>query len=424
MPFNPPCVACSGRYTGGAVATVAAFRPGHRSIDLTPKERVLTTLDHREPDRIPWGEHSIDYNVYEDILGRPTLVQAKFRQTQAYWDGRRDEIVESYKRDRVDLIRALEMDICFCNRVAPKGYHPEPLEKVDDVTYRNAAGDIFRISATTHDLMRYQLNRPPAEPLSLDDLAAQLERVASEEIEPPDPSVWEFVDHCIETLGDTHYIMLLTGDIEFPSFGHTDEERYMNLALYPERCALITKIAGTRLVKGLDLYKHLVGRVDGIMPCGDLGSSTGLMASPQWYREHVWPWHRAYCEKAHAMGFHVLKHCCGNVNAVVELFPEAGYDAYEGIQHSGGMDLRDLKPRVGDRMTLWGGIWHEHIILGSVEDIRADARYAFEHTAPGGGFIMGSSHSLAVDAKKANILEMKRCRDEWGVYPIEPGRWV
>jgi len=29
-----------------------------------------------------------------------------------------------------------------------------------------------------------------------------------------------------------------------------------------------------------------------------------------------------------------------------------------------------------------------------------------------------------VDAKKANILEMKRCRDEWGVYPIEPGRSV
>ena len=47
---------------------------------MTPKERVLTTLAHREPDRIPWGEHSIDYNVYEDILGRETLVQAKFRR--------------------------------------------------------------------------------------------------------------------------------------------------------------------------------------------------------------------------------------------------------------------------------------------------------------------------------------------------------
>jgi hypothetical protein len=35
---------------------------------------------------------------------------------------------------------------------------------------------------------------------------------------------------------------------------------------------------------------------------------------------------------------------------------------------------------------------------------------------------MGSSHSLAVDAKPENIWEMKRCRDEWGVYPIDVRR--
>ena len=78
-----------------------------------------------------------------------------------------------------------------------------------------------------------------------------------------------------------------------------------------------------------------------------------------------------------------------------------------------------LKERVGDRICLWGGIWHEHIIAGTVEDIRNDARYAFQHAAPGGGYIMGSTHSLAVDAKKENVLEMKRCRDEWGGYPID-----
>jgi len=391
---------------------------------VTPRERVLTTLAHREPDRIPWGEHSIDYNVYEDILGRESLVQAKFRQTQAYWDGRRDEVVECTKRDRLDLIRALDMDVTFVSRVPPKGYHPAPLEKLDDVTYRNEAGDLFRISATTHDLRIFQTSRPPAEPPKIADLEAALERIDDETVEPPDESVWDLVRHAVAEMGDTHFVMLMWGDISFPSFGHTDEERLMNLALYPDECALLTQIAGKRLIKGLDLLAQVDLGIDGIMPCGDLGSSTGLMASPRWYREHVFPWHRAYCEKAHAMGLYVLKHCCGNTNEVVELFPEAGYDAYEGIQHSGGMDLRDLKPRVGARLTLWGGIWHEHIILGTPADIRADARYAFAHAAPGGGFIMGSSHSLAVDAKPENILEMKRCRDEWGIYPIDPKRFV
>ena len=51
-------------------------------------------------------------------------------------------------------------------------------------------------------------------------------------------------------------------------------------------------------------------------------------------------------------------------------------------------------------------------------------RYAFEYAGPGGGFIMGSSHSLAVGATIENIMEMKRCRDEWGVYPLKPGSWT
>ena len=383
---------------------------------MTPKERVLAALDHREPDRIPWGEHSIDYNVYEDILGRPTLVQAKFRQTQAYWEGRRDEVVECYKRDRLDLVRALEMDIVFVSRMPPKGHHPAALEKVDDETYRSPNGDLHRISATTHDLMPYRINRPPAEPPKIEDLEAQLERARAAPVGHPDESEWELVRHAVCEMGETHFIMVMAGDISFGSFGHTEEERLMNLALYPEHSALLAKIHGTHAVKSLEIYRGL--GVDGVMPCGDLGSSTGLLASPRWYLEHIWPWHKAYCGKAHAMGLKVLKHCCGNINEVVEDFPRAGYDAYEAIQHSGGMDLRDLKARVGDRLTLWGGIWHEHIILGTPADIRNDARYAFKHAAPGGGFIMGSSHSLAVDAKRANILEMKRVRDEWGAYPI------
>ena len=63
-----------------------------------------------------------------------------------------------------------------------------------------------------------------------------------------------------------------------------------------------------------------------------------------------------------------------------------------------------LEHREPDRIP-----WGEHSIDYNV----------YEHAAPGGGYIMGSTHSLAVDAKAENILEMKRCRDEWGNYPIK-----
>ncbi len=386
---------------------------------MTPRERVFAALEHREPDRIPWGEHSIDYNVYEDILGRPTLVQAKMRETRAYWEGRRDEVVASIKRDRLDLIRALDMDIVFVGAVPPAGYRPEPMEQLDSETFRDRDGNLFRVSATTHDLMPFWRNPATYRPPTLESLQAQIDALEDEPLPDPQDSQWEVVRHAVAEMKATHFILAFCSDLGFPGFGATDEEAYMSLLLAPEICRKIAELQGRRMVREVPVFAAL--GVDGIMPPGDLGSSTGLLASPQIYRDMVYPWHKAQVAEAHRHGLKVLKHCCGHVWPVIDELAEV-YDAYEGIQASGGMDIRLLKERVGDRICLWGGIWHEHIILGTPADIRHDARYAFQHAAPGGGYIMGSSHSLAVGAKVENILEMKRCRDEWGVYPIEVRR--
>lgn len=388
---------------------------------MLPRERVFAALEHREPDRIPWGEHSIDYNVYEDILGRPTLVQAKMRETQALWDGRRDAVVAAYKRDRLDLIRALEMDVVFVGAVPPSDYRPEPMTRLEDGAYRDADGNLYHVSATTHDLMPYWKNPAAYRAPTLDSLQAEIDAIDSEPDGDPGDSRWELVRHAVSEMKGTHFIMVMCGDVSWPVFGATDEEGWMNLALHPDICRKIAERDGRRLVRDVRLYARL--GADGIMPCGDLGHSTGLMASPRFWREAVYPWNQAQVAEAHRLGLKVLKHCCGQTWPVIDDLADL-YDAYEGIQASAGMDIAALKQRVGGRLCLWGGIWHEHIILGSPEDIRADAAYAFEHAAPGGGYIMGSTHSLAVDARRENILQMKRCRDEWGVYPIDPRRFV
>ncbi len=245
---------------------------------MLPRERVFAALEHREPDRIPWGEHSIDYNVYEDILGRETLVQAKMRQTQAYWDGRRDEVVESYKRDRLDLIRALEMDIVFVSAVSPKGYHPKPMEKLDDETYRDEGGNIYRVSATTHDLMPYKRNTEGYVPPTIERLQEQIDKVDEQPLGDPNDSRWELVHHAVKEMKDTHFIMVTCGDLGFPGFGATEEEQWMSLLLEPEICKKIAELRGKQMVREVQLLAQL--GVDGIMPCGDLGSSTGLLASP------------------------------------------------------------------------------------------------------------------------------------------------
>jgi hypothetical protein len=311
------------------------------------------------------------------------------------------------------------MDIVFVSAVPPVDYRPEPMTKLDEQTYRDEHGHLYRISATTHDLMPLQRNTAAYVPPTLESLQEEIDRLDADPAGDPGDSRWEFVRHAVEEMKDTHFVMLLCGDIAFPGFGATEEEFWMNLLLEPDICYKIAELQGKRLLRQIPLYAQL--GVDGIMPCGDLGSSTGMLASPQLYRDMVYPWNKAMSDEAHRRGLKILKHCCGQVWPVIDELAEV-YDAYEGIQASGGMDIKRLKEEVGDRLCLWGGIWHEHIILGTPQDIRDDARYAFQHAAPGGGYIMGSSHSLAVDARPENIWEMKRCRDEWGVYPIDVGR--
>ncbi len=383
---------------------------------MLPRERVFAALEHREADRIPWGECYVDYNVYEDILGRETLEQAKIKQTQAYWDGRRDEVVECTKRDRLDLVRALEMDIVFVGGVPAKGYHPEAMEKLDHETYKDKRGNIFRVSAITGDLRLFKRVVEKYTPPTLEGIQEQIDKVDDQPLGDPNDSSWEFVHHAVKEMKDTHFIMLMAGDIAFPGFGATEEEQWMSLLEEPEICRKLAELSGKRLVRQAGLYAQL--GVDGIMPCGDLGSSTGLLASPKIYREMVYPWHKAHVEEAHKHGLKVLKHCCGNVWDVIDELTV--YDAYQGIQASGGMDIKKLKERVGHKLCLCGGIWHEHISGAGPEEIRNDARYAFTNAAPGGGYIMGSSHSLDVGATRENILQMKKCRDEWGNYPIDP----
>jgi len=383
---------------------------------LLPRERVRKALAHEEPDLVPWGEHSIDYNIYEMVLGRETWVQAKFKETRGLWEGRRDEIVASYKRDLPDLAEALGFDIITVG-LAPSAHHqPQPLEQIDAVTFGDGRGNLWRISSTTHDLMPYRIRTDNYPVPTVEQLQEQIDRIDSEGLPKPDDSCWEILRHVVAQKKATHWINTCVGGMGFPTFGPTDEEAYLNLALHPELHAKLAELNAKRNMAALPWYAE--EGVDSVMPCGDLGSSTGLLANPKILEEHVAPWWKEYIRRAHALGLTVIKHCCGCIWEALPLIVEAGFDGYEGIQASGSMDMKRLKERYGDRLTLWGGVWNEHLILGKPEDIEADARYAIRWGAPGGGFIYGASHSLAVGTKPENLEKMKECREKYGVYPI------
>lgn len=385
---------------------------------MLQRERVYAALNHTEPDRIPWGEHLIDFNVYEALLGRKSYVNSHFYQQKAIWDGARDEVVEHYKRDLPDLADALELDIVTLPGPFPeKGEVVEPMQQVDETTFKNDRGDIYKVSGTCW-LLPYEMNREAYVEPTIESIEANIQEV---EDNPYDvsSSAWELHRYIVEKMKGTHFIAGLGGGLEFPRFGCTPADEWISLIEKPDVCRKLQEYNLKRSIRLIHAYAEL--GLDGIIPCGDLGNNRNLSAHPDLYLDMVYPAQKAQSLAAKAAGLKILLHCCGHTWPIVDYIAEV-YDAYEAIQASAGMDICDLKRRIGSQTTLWGGIMHEHLNGGTIEDIREDARHSFPCAAPGGGFILGSSHSLAVGANMDNVREMKRLRDEWGEYPIDVAR--
>ena len=139
----------------------------------------------------------------------------------------------------------------------------------------------------------------------------------------------------------------------------------------------------------------------------DFAYKTGPMISPDMFRRYV----TAYASrrvrtlgKAHSLP--VFKHACGNNGELMEQFLEIGYACYQSIQPTAGMDLGEVKARWGDRLCLWGGLPVELLVGGEPAEVRAAVRSALEIGKPGGGYIFGSSHSIAVGTKYDNFMAM------------------
>jgi uroporphyrinogen-III decarboxylase len=90
----------------------------------------------------------------------------------------------------------------------------------------------------------------------------------------------------------------------------------------------------------------------------------------------------------------------------MDMFVEAGYEVYQSIQHSASMELGQVKARYGDKLTLWGGVMVEHLVDGTPADVYRDAELAMRVGPPGGGYIFGDTHSIAVGTKYDNFMAM------------------
>ncbi len=368
---------------------------------MNSKERVRRALAHQPVDRVPIGFFAIDFDTVERVLGHETYLRAKAKSQIAFWEGRRDEVVQSWKEDMIELYRKLDfIDIINVGAMAsgvapPRDDQPERVRRVDAQTWEAVDGRVWKYSDVTADLT---LVAQPEPRFSLADFPLDAEP------SPPDPSVFEVVDAVIEALGDERYILGPTGGEAGMMMLGGMEHGLLMYALQPDVVKRAIEYA-TRMGDLSDTWMIRPG-TDGVLWGTDFAATTGPFISPRMFREFCLPSIQARVRAVKSRGLAVLKHACGNNWKLLDMFVEAGYDAYQSIQASAGMDLGQVKARYGDRLALWGGARVEALVSGTPEEVRHDVATALRVGAPGGGYIFGTTHSVAVGTRYENFMAM------------------
>jgi hypothetical protein len=151
----------------------------------------------------------------------------------------------------------------------------------------------------------------------------------------------------------------------------------------------------------------------------DIASKTATLFSPAFLRREFFPRLRTLVGIYHDLGFKVIFHSDGNLNAVMDDLVAAEIDAINPLETQAGMDVRQIKERYGKRLVIVGGMDASGLLpLASVDEVRAATREMLRVAMPGSGFILGSTTELSNAIPSENIIAMWETVLEYGRYPI------
>jgi uroporphyrinogen decarboxylase-like protein len=152
----------------------------------------------------------------------------------------------------------------------------------------------------------------------------------------------------------------------------------------------------------------------------DSGTQRGEFIRPELWAEMIKPHYRRLCDWIHAnTGWKTFFHCCGSVYHLIPHLIEAGVDILNPVQTSAAnMDPARLKREFGGRIVFWGGGCDTQHVLGesSPEEIRQHVRERLKVFAPGGGYAFTQIHNVQPNIPPENVIAMFDTAYEFGKY--------
>ncbi|MCX7916541.1 MAG: hypothetical protein N2589_00180 [bacterium] len=375
---------------------------------MTSKDRVKNLIKRENIDKIPFGFYVVDYEIIEKIIGRPTYVRNKVKIQIALWEGKREEVAESFKKDTVEFFKKIDcVDILTFKEsgiLPPKNYIPPKMKKIDDKTWEDHVGKIYKVSEITNEITCVY-NPNENNKINIEDLKPEIFEFSEDKIEEPDQSIFECCDYLIENFKEEKFIIGSHGGITCLTILGRMETGLMLYALKPEVIIAVNE-RNVRVKNILDKYFIRKGQ-DGVLLEQDMAGTKGPFISPEIFRNLCYPYLKRRVENIKEYVPYVFLHNCGNNIPLMDMIIDAGIDVYQSLQTNAGMDIEYLTKRYGDKIIFWGGISTEILISGSIEDVRKNVRELIgKFKKKNLKFIIGPSHSIAYGVKYDNFMAL------------------
>lgn len=146
--------------------------------------------------------------------------------------------------------------------------------------------------------------------------------------------------------------------------------------------------------------------IDAFVFGDDWGQQNGLLMGPTFWREFIKPRIRQMYQAAKSGSKFVFIHSCGKIQEILPDLIECGLDVFNPFQPE-VMDVFEIKKRFGESLSFFGGISVQKTLpFGTTAQTKDEVKFLIDKVGKNGGYIASPSHAIPADAKPENIAAM------------------
>jgi uroporphyrinogen decarboxylase len=376
---------------------------------MNPLSRVLATINHKEPDRVPIDFGSRETTIHEE----PYLELKKYLKINDKKKEYKQFFLKSIEIEK-EIFNYLVSDIINVEIGMEKTSNKKIKIDFDKDLFINEWGTKYRSSKDFRFLNYFDF---PLKNLNKKDI---------DEFKWPytlnrKKLITGIIEEEFRRKEKAILLSGVTGIVAIHWFLRGIEQFYLDLILQPkETNYLYEKILEWQMKMWEEILStsgemiHIIEATN-----DDIASADGLLISPDLYKKIIKPRQKKLIDfiktKSKAK---IFVHSCGAIFEIIPDLIEIGVDILNPVQVTAkGMESRKLKKEYGKDITFCGGGCSNFVLQnGKPDEIKAEVKRRLEDFMPGGGYIFASIHNIQPGVPPENIVALFESACEFGKY--------